>query len=115
MSSDQLVNPFPRHLVDKYDPKFVNYYDEHIATRLATHQVSLSEVRANPQRWARQWARDLDAGVDPRTKEWTVTAVGIGTTSSTFKVKTYHPDPVRFGPGPYPAHINFHGKHVANV
>jgi len=106
MSSSELLNPIHPGMLPRLDPRFVEYYNQTLANRLGTHQVPLEDVRANPGSFARKWALDPSAAPDPCIRDWDVT-VADGSTS--IKIRAYHPNESRWGTGPYPVHINFHG------
>lgn len=110
MSAEHVLNPIPSDLLPRLDPCFVEYYNKNAANSPATHQIPLEEVRANPRRWARSWAVDAKDSAETRIRDSTVAALSDGDINDSFKVRTYHPNEAIWGPGPYAAHVNFHGK-----
>lgn len=100
------INPIHADVLDKLDPRFVTYYNENLANRVATHQVPLAEVRANPQAWARPWSRKAGDVENRNIRDWTISSGGG---DLDFQVRVYSPDAEKFGDGPFPVHINYHG------
>lgn len=100
----KIVNPINPDFHGYLDPDFIEYYNTRIGIRPSTHQVPFAEVRANPQRFKGNWCRDYSD--EPRVKTFEITS-GDGTK---FEARSYHPDPEVFGRGPYPVHVNYHGK-----
>ncbi|KAI0023031.1 alpha/beta-hydrolase [Xylariomycetidae sp. FL0641] len=91
-----------KQILAKYDPEVVDYVRK---TRAAAQQqnFSIQEIRADPAKFAPPWARNVTGW--ERVADATVAAED----GHPVPVKIYHPDPERFGPGPYGAHLNFHG------
>ncbi|OAA60216.1 Alpha/beta hydrolase fold-3 [Niveomyces insectorum RCEF 264] len=112
MSMNGAINPIKDQMRLRLDRRFVKFYDEHMAARLETHQVSLSEARKHPQKFARPWPHRPTPPPADRMRDWTVIPDEVDAAPSDslpFAVRTYHPDPAVFGPGPYPVHVRFHG------
>lgn len=98
-------NPLDPTIRKKLDPEFVKYYENVLDTRPATHQVPLEEIRNNPVKWAAPWTV-------PITQNETIETRTITTKDGhAIPIRIYHPDPEKFGPGPYGVHLNYHGKH----
>lgn len=91
--------------LDRLDQDFIEYFSEHIATRPATHGITIADLRADPQKYASAWCRDTSN--EPFVKDIELTADD----GHVFSARCYHPDQNAspFGPGPYPIYINFHG------
>lgn len=85
------------------DPEFVAYYNKNIGPKPPTHLVPLSEVRANPEKWRGWWCVDLTG--QPGVKNLRIPSKD----GYPIPLRTYSPDPSKYGPGPYPVHINYHG------
>ena len=88
---DQTNPPNSVHpsFIPQLDEDFVAYYNEHLAVKKATHGLSIAELRLNAAKHANPWARDFSDL--PFVKDIKIT------TSP-------------FGEGPYPVHVNFHGR-----
>ncbi|KAL1888767.1 hypothetical protein Sste5346_009321 [Sporothrix stenoceras] len=104
-STDALPNPIDPSFIDRMDADFIAYYNKHIAIKPPTHAIDLSEVRANPQKWASPWCKDY-ADL-PFVHDIQITS-GDG---HVFTARIYSPDDndTEPGSGPYPVHVNFHG------
>ncbi|KAJ5976434.1 triacylglycerol lipase [Penicillium waksmanii] len=98
-----LPNPVHPSFIDRLDGDFLEYYNKNIAIKPATHTVDLAEVRQNPKKFAWPWCKDYSDL--PFVNDIKITS-GDG---FQFTIRTYHPDSGRFGPGPFPIHINLHG------
>jgi len=101
---------FSPGLLAKYNPQIVRYVLMSMAPGMppATHSVNLQEVRKNPARFAAPWQKDVTGF--KRVSD-TIFASEDG---AMIPVQVYHPDPARFGQGPYGVHLNFHGKRTLN-
>jgi acetyl esterase/lipase len=100
---DTLANPIDPSILPILDPEFVTYYNTHLASKLATHQVPFASVRAQPAAWRGSWCVDLTGS--PGVRNLTIPSAD----GHPIPLRTYSPDAQKFGPGPYPTHINFHG------
>lgn len=107
--NNEIVNPIPFDILPKLDPSFVEYYNKHLASRLGTHQVPLQEVRSNPHLWEPSPILNQGSTGDATICEYVI-ETGEKRPGSVLKVRAYRPSASTFGPGPYAAHINFHGK-----
>ncbi|KAI0385731.1 alpha/beta-hydrolase [Hypomontagnella monticulosa] len=95
---------FEPQVLEKYDPDVVEYVlNARAAGLLGQHAYSIEEVRADPFKFAPPWSKDITGS--ERVVDGEV-ASGDGTK---VPIRIYHPDPVRFGSGPYGLHLNFHG------
>ncbi|KAI5861684.1 alpha/beta-hydrolase [Durotheca rogersii] len=96
---------FEPHLLKTYDPEFVKFMLKIRASSAASasDEFTVEEVRANPARFEPPCAKDT-TGYERVTDKVLTSQDG-----AKFPIKIYHPDPVRFGEGPYGLHLNFHG------
>lgn len=104
-SRNQLPIELDPTVLPKLDPAFVKYFNEAIGRKSPTHLVPLEQIRNDPHKWSASWQVDLAQNGCPRVRDWNVTT----TDSSSIVVRVYHPDPERFGHGPYGSHLNYHG------
>lgn len=94
------------HILAKLDPEFVTIYTKFMnETPPPTREdLTIEKIRADPMKLAPQCA--LDTKGYPRTAEKSVTSEdGIK-----IPVRVYYPEVSQHGPGPYPVHLNYHGK-----
>jgi hypothetical protein len=96
-------NPIHPSFLSRLDSDFISYYNSTLTLKPATHQVPLSEIRAEPQKWAASWCKDFSD--EPYVKNFTIASKD----KYEVKVRTYHPDPEVFGAGPHAIHVNYHG------
>ncbi|OMP83722.1 AB hydrolase superfamily protein [Diplodia seriata] len=52
-----MLNAIPAHLVDRFDPAFVQQHNKYQLGRLHTHQIPIEWVRANPAKYAISYGR----------------------------------------------------------
>ncbi|GAB1319802.1 Alpha/beta hydrolase fold-3 domain-containing protein [Madurella fahalii] len=90
------------HILPKLDPEFVQYFSKHLAP-IREHDISIEQVRAHPEAYQTPCA--LDTSGYPRVHNSSF----ISQDDACIPVRVYYPDPVKHGPGQYPAHLNFHG------
>ncbi|KAF2105008.1 alpha/beta-hydrolase [Rhizodiscina lignyota] len=102
-TGETLASPLHPDIQKRLDPDFVVYYNEKIAHKTPTHRIPLSEIRANPAKYAGPWCVDLSGA--PGVKNFTVTSKD----GHQVKIRSYSPVDEKFGKGPWPIHINFHG------
>ncbi|KAH7014553.1 Alpha/Beta hydrolase protein [Microdochium trichocladiopsis] len=103
--SNPLLPKLHPDMVDRLDADFIAYWKEFIATKPATHGVTVADVRANPAKYHAVWNRDLSG-------EDFVRDIAIKADDGhEFTVRLYTPDAESspYGHGPYPIYINFHG------
>lgn len=108
MAVQTVPTPIDPRFPLRLDDDFVEYYNKHLAIKPATHNIPLGDIRASPQKFASPWYRDF-------INEPFVTDNSIPSDNGhIFTARCYHPDPRTspFGEGPYPIHINFHGKNI---
>ncbi|KAF2813021.1 alpha/beta-hydrolase [Mytilinidion resinicola] len=99
----KIYDPLDPTVLRLLDPEFVEYYNSVLGTKIATHHIPLSEVRANPEKWSGSWCKDYTGS--PGVKNFTIPSDD----GYQVKCRSYNPDPARHGEGPFPVHINFHG------
>ncbi len=96
------------HILPRLDNDFLEYYAE-IQARLGTQQqavsnLSIEHVRAHPEAYRSPCA--LDTSGHPGVADFSYPSQdGVN-----IHARVYHPDPVTYGRGPYPVHLNFHGQ-----
>jgi hypothetical protein len=97
------------HILAKLDGDFLEYFAG-VQTRLgaskqrAVQDPPIEHVRADPLAYQSPCA--LDASGYPGVGDFHYPSQdGVD-----ISVRVYHPDPSRHGTGPYPVHLNFHGK-----
>lgn len=100
---EDILIPIDPSMEPLLDPEFVAYYNKNIGPKPPTHLVPLSEVRANPEKWRGWWCVDLTG--QPGVKNLRIPSKD----GYPIPLRTYSPDPSKYGPGPYPVHINYHG------
>jgi hypothetical protein len=96
------------HILPKLDPDFLEYFASVQARQRAQGQLaptnSIERVRAHPELYRAPCA--LDTSGYPRVTDH----VCPSRDNVDIPVRVYHPDPATHGSGPYPVHLNFHGK-----
>lgn len=95
------INPIDPKILPILDPDFVAYYNQTLATKLATHQVSIDEVRNNPHAWGQPWLKDFTGHERVKNREIP------SKDGYMVKLRVYHPH--KSFEGPYGVHVNFHG------
>lgn len=103
--STSLPNPINPIFMDRLDQDFIDYYNQYLAIKPATHSIDVSEVRKFPKKYASPWYHDF-------TYEPFVNDMKLQSDDGhQFNTRCYTPDSRTspFGEGPYPIHINFHG------
>jgi hypothetical protein len=106
-SNSNLPNPIDPAFGGQMDEDFVEYYNKNLAIVPPTHVIDLADVRANPQKWASPWCKDYSNL--PFVNDMQIDS-GDG---HQFSVRIYQPDAERFGSGPFPVHVNFHGTYLS--
>jgi hypothetical protein len=91
------------HVFPKLDPAFARYFLEVLSKQPPAHLIPLEDVRADPDRHRAPIA--TDSAKSERVADHLVSSQD----GATITVRVYHPDPEKFGPGPYPVHMNHHG------
>jgi hypothetical protein len=60
MVSSSLPAPInPKFPLSRLDEDFIEYHNKYLAIKPATHNISLEELRANPEKYASPWTRDF--------------------------------------------------------
>ncbi|OTB07667.1 hypothetical protein M426DRAFT_317968 [Hypoxylon sp. CI-4A] len=91
-------------VLEKYDPTIIKYLLKLRAAGVPpVRDIRIEDLRSNPAKFAPPWWKDPTG--------WERVADGEVTVRDGAKipVKIYHPDPNKFGKGPYGLHLNFHG------
>lgn len=103
--------PLPSPINSKFplsrlDEDFVEYYNKYLAIKPATHNVNLEDIRRCPTAYASPWTRDYT--YEDFVNDMTLRSID----GYEFPVRVYQPDQriSPYGAGPYPVHVNFHGK-----
>jgi hypothetical protein len=91
------------HIRPKLDPEFLRYFLDVVSRQPPAHTVPLEDVRANPDKYRSPIA------VDSSHYERVADHIVSSQDGASVTVRVYHPDPIKFGPGPYPVHMNHHG------
>lgn len=102
-AEDVLEDLIEAHILPKLDPVFVKYFVDVVSKQPPRYLIPLEEVRASPEKFRPLIA--LDTSKEPRVADYVVSSQD----GASITVRAYHPDPQRFGPGPYPVHMNHHG------
>lgn len=98
--------PYPIHpqFIPVLDADFIEYHNTHFAPKPASHTIDIAEIRKNQWKYASPWEKDFSHETFVRDLQIRSLDEHI------FNARCYYPDPAQFGPGPYPIHVNFHGK-----
>ncbi|KAL1889736.1 hypothetical protein Sste5346_008722 [Sporothrix stenoceras] len=92
-------------VLPKLDPNFVKFFQDTSGVHVATHKVSLDEIRKDPHKFASRWSLNaVEKGIERVQDLQIPTKDGAEIT-----IRVYSPDPKTAGPGPHPVHVNFHG------
>ncbi|KIW09906.1 hypothetical protein PV08_11682 [Exophiala spinifera] len=98
-----LPNAIHPDFLPRLDEDFVQYYNKYFAWKPPTHEINVREIRSNPTKYNSPWERDYTGSSHIQDMQL------LSHDGYEFKVRCYHPDAVKFGDGPYPLHVNFHG------
>ena len=101
---DDPLKHIEAHILPKLDPAFVDYFIDYITKNVPAQAVEIEEVRAHPEKYRSAIA--LDTSDHDRVKDYEVTSDD----GTKIPCRVYHPDPDDHGAGPYPVHLNYHGK-----
>lgn len=99
-----LLNSIPSHLISKFEPAYVEYYNKYSAGRLATHQVPIEDFRRDPSKYLITYGRAL---VDQGALK--ITDLKCPVQDGEITVRVFEPDVEVYGEGKRPVHVNFHG------
>lgn len=93
------------HILALLDPEFVTAFTQMMNTNPPPNrsEMTIEAIRADPMKTAPACA--LDTKGYPRTAEKEV----VSEDGAVIPVRVYYPEASRYGPGPYPVHLNFHG------
>jgi hypothetical protein len=92
------------HILAKLDPDFVKYYVEVLSKNPPAQAMSIEQVRAHPDKFRNS------INLDTTGWELVVDRTVTSEDGAEIPVRVYYPDPAVHGEGPYPVHLNFHGK-----
>lgn len=105
--STQAGNPtdaIEPHILAKLAPDFIQYFVDVLSKVPPAQAVTIEQVRAHPEKFRAAIA--LDSSGYERVSDYEVTSED----GAKIPVRVYRPDPEKYGDGPYPVHLNFHGK-----
>ena len=91
------------HILPRLDPVFLRYFVDVISKQPPNHYISLQDTRLHPEKYRSPIA--IDTSRHERVSDHVVSSQD----GASIDVRVYHPDPAKFGPGPYPVHMNHHG------
>lgn len=93
------------HILAKLDPEFVEAFTHMMNTNPPPprDQMTMEAIRADPKKTAPPCA--LDTKGYPRTADKEV----VSQDGAKIPVRVYYPEESKYGQGPYPVHLNFHG------
>jgi hypothetical protein len=100
--SQPLINSIPDHLVPRFDPIYVEWYNKYNAGRLATHQVPIEAYRKDPMKYTIAYGRQIVDQGNLKITDQRCPVDGGGIT-----VRVIEPDPEVFTASPRPVYINF--------
>ena len=101
--SQPLLNSIPDHLVGRFDPVYLEYYNRYNVGRFHTHQVPIEDFRANPAKYTISYGRAIADNV------FRVTEQQCPVEGGEITVRIYEPDPALSEGKPRAAYINYHG------
>ena len=93
------------HILPRLDPAVVDYLVRVVFKNALAQDVTIEQVREKPERFRSALA--MDTSGEPRVADHQVTSKD----GAQIPVRVYHPDPAAHGSGPYPVHLNFHGRY----
>ncbi|KAL2418599.1 hypothetical protein ABEF91_004295 [Exophiala dermatitidis] len=102
-ASVPLPNPIHPQFLPLLDQDFVDYYNRHFASKPATHTIDISDIRKSGSKYSSPWERDFSG--EPFVRDFQIPS----SDGHLFRVRCYYPDATKYGPGPYPIYVNFHG------
>lgn len=93
------------HILAKLDPEFVEAFTHRMNNNPppTRDQMTIEAIRADPKKTAPPCA--LDTKGYPRTAEKEFASED----GAKIPARVYYPEESKYGPGPYPVHLNFHG------
>lgn len=94
------------HILAKLDPEWVALFTKEMDVNPPTpvEKIKIDEIRADPTILGPKCY--LDTKGYPRTADKEV----VSEDGAMIPVRIYYPEESKYGPGPYPVHLNFHGK-----
>jgi hypothetical protein len=105
-ASKALANPIHPDLIERLDKDFVDFYNSTLGRSTPDNNAPLEEVRRQRAKFHSRKARNFAQAVF--VEDIKLEAVD----GHFYTVRLYKPDPRTspYGVGPYPVHVNFHGK-----
>ncbi|KAF1344265.1 alpha/beta hydrolase fold-domain-containing protein [Delphinella strobiligena] len=97
-----LINGIPPHLLPRFDPTYVSYYNKYNAGRLHTHQVPISSLRTSPSTYITSYGRD------PGPAVFRITHQKCPVEDGEITIRIFEPAEVDRAVK-RPAYINYHG------
>ncbi|KAL6814285.1 putative esterase [Trichoderma sp. SZMC 28015] len=97
-----LLNSIPNHLLSRFDPVFVEYYNKYNVGRLQTHQIPIEEARNNPSKYTISYGRAEGPEV------FRVTEQKCAVDGGEITVRIFEPEPCKDGDSTRPVYINYH-------
>ncbi|KAJ5149677.1 hypothetical protein N7448_001255 [Penicillium atrosanguineum] len=85
------------------DKDFIAFYNEHFSDKPVTHTISMAQIRVAGAQFRSPWCRDYSG------KSFVKDIQIQSEDGYRFTARCYAPDKEKFGPGPHPIHVNFHG------
>lgn len=92
------------HMLARLEPAFVDYYLNVMLKNPINQDVTIPEIRANPEKFRSALA--MDTSKEPGVSDYEVTSAD----GEKIMARLYLPDSSQHGAGPYPVHLNFHGE-----
>lgn len=107
-----MANPIHPDFIDRLDQDFVNFYNSTLGRTTPDNSAPLEEVR---KQRAQFHSRKAGAGGKLAQQQRAAFVQDVklqAPDGHLFTVRLYRPDPRTspYGAGPYPVHVNFHGK-----
>lgn len=104
--SKAMANPIHPDFLDQLDSDFVEFYNTKLGRTTPDNSAPLEEVRKQRAKYHSRKARNFSQA------QFVEDIILESEDGHKFTVRLYKPDPRSspYGVGPYPVHINFHGK-----
>jgi hypothetical protein len=100
---------FEPHILAKADAAFVKWFVETSIKNPPPTGLTIADIRASPEKFRSILA--MDSSEEPRVSDHEV----ISADGEKITARLYLPDPDKFGPGPYPFHMNYHGETFSDL
>lgn len=104
-STPPVLDPIHPQYLSVLDQDFIDYWNSSLGTRpkASLFDIDFADLRANPKKYEAPWCKDF-SDLPYVTDQMVSTADG-----HEIPVRVYSPDEERFGKGPFPVHVNYHG------